>query len=77
MQVLAIVVAIFSLVALAASVAGGGALPLYVPLSGLALAAVVHFAQRVSAFVQVFVAMYDPKVQILGRPDLERLVSDA
>jgi putative ATP-binding cassette transporter len=58
MYVLAVIVAAFSLVALAASVVGGAPLPLYVPLSGLALAAIVYFAQRISTFVQVFVATY-------------------
>jgi putative ATP-binding cassette transporter len=58
MQVLAVVVALFSLVALAASVAGGAPLPVYVPLSGIGLAAIVYFAQRISTFIQVFVAMY-------------------
>ena len=59
MQVLALAVAAFAVVALLAGWLGeAGALPLYVPLSGFALAGVVYAARGISAFVRVFVAMY-------------------
>ena len=59
MQVLALAVAAFALVALVAGQVGeAGALPLYVPFSGFALAGIVYAARGISAFARVFVAMY-------------------
>jgi putative ATP-binding cassette transporter len=37
---------------------GSTALPIYVPLSGFAMAAILYFAQGISAFLRVFIAMY-------------------
>ena len=58
MQVLAMATAAFALVALVAGQVGGAALPLYVPLSGFALAGIVWASRSISAFIRVFVAMY-------------------
>lgn len=55
---LAIAVGAFALVALVAGRFGSVTLPIYIPLSGLAMAALLYFAQGISAFLRVFVVMY-------------------
>ena len=58
MRLTAFALAAYSLVLLVARSLASEPLPIYVPLSGFALAAIVFAAQRISAFVRVFVATY-------------------
>ncbi len=58
MRLSAIALAAFSLVLLVGGWVATSALPLYVPLSGFALAGIVYLAQSISAFVRIFIATY-------------------
>jgi putative ATP-binding cassette transporter len=58
MRLAAFALAAFSLVLLVAGSIASSALPVYVPVSGLALAGIVFASQRISAFVRVFIATY-------------------
>lgn len=58
MKALAVIVAGFAVAIGAAGLLGGGGLPLYVPLSGLALAGIVYLSREISAYLRIFVTMY-------------------
>lgn len=58
LHTLALVVGAFALIALVAGWFGNATLPIYIPLSGFAMAVVLYLAQGISAFLRVFVAMY-------------------
>ena len=58
MLTLALAVAGFALLASLVALFGGVGLPLYVALSGFGMAVILHFARRISPFLQDFVAMY-------------------
>ncbi len=55
---LSLIVAAYSLAALAGLAAGGSFAPYYLPISGLFLAAVLWQARTISKFLRIFVAMY-------------------
>jgi vitamin B12/bleomycin/antimicrobial peptide transport system ATP-binding/permease protein len=55
---LAAAILVVSLGLLAGSFSGASKIPLFVPISGLALAFIVYLSMRISTFLRVFVTMY-------------------